>query len=502
MRENCGCPVPCHFAIYDPSVSYASISNHLVTKLLTSNESKNLKQSLELASEVTARMDKDTLANFHSLVDNFFKKYADVHDTINEIIESLLIQRNTTNRIEEDMKHAYYTKERIYRYQEYAIEKNFLRGREAMEERTLANVANAFAEFALLNRRRITRLAHDNGTNDDVRLELYKLTVDALQTRQDIVEMARHNISLLISSYINGTKIFNYKFEDLPRAHNPYIIPKPLMNYSMHHNSYMLKYVPKLKTNDFDLLNKTLEMFKEQAKIAYEDRTVNESELNYVYERFQYACRTYMYSKSVVYSMGIEMPLYVIKERRSDFDKNWSDFEEDIRQMYQNLESLSNLVENVTTTFIPLIESLVVKLQNYTQNGDGTLMDLAMLALSNETQSVISTIRNFFREVRTRGQLIDDEISLAYPPIFTMWTMIIDDEDSVEYYNYTNNALFLRDLGTVKEEWKKSLEAVRAEDIRKHVQSRDEDFLTAFEEIANHLEAFQNSITVDENFVK
>lgn len=502
LREQCGCPVPCHFAIYDPSVSYASISNHLVKKLLTSDEAKYLKRRFEIAAEVTSRMDKETFAKFQLLVDNFVTKYKIIRDIVSNISTCLCSQKNSTESVAEEMKKAYLIKERIYRYQEYAIQKNFLRGREAMEERTLTNVANAYGEFSLLNFRRVKRLAFDNDTSDEAREQLYKLTIDALQTRQDICEMARDNISLLLSSFINGTPIFNYKFEDLPRAHNPYIVPKPLMLYSMTYNDYMQKYVPKLRKNDFDVLYKALEMFKEQAAIAYKNRTVNESDLNYVYERFQFACRTYMFSKSVVYSLGIELPLKIINERHSDFDSEWHDFDKEVHEINQNIMSLQELIENVADDSFTKMDSVVLKLQNYTQKSEGSLLDIAEYLFSKETQFVISKVKNFFTELRTRGQAIDDLANLVLKPIFAMWTMIIDDEDSIEYYKYTSNDLFLRNLSLVKEEWTIKSEEIRAGDLRKKVMNKDEDLLSAFDETVAHLYEFKKSLHVDSNFLK
>lgn len=502
LREQCGCPVPCHFAIYDPSLSYASISNHLAKKLLTSSQTQSLKQKFEEASEVTAKMDRDTFNQFKTLVTKMTDKYAVIKDIINKVSRCLQKQTNFTADIHNEMNESYTTKERIYRYQMYTIEKNFLRGREAMEERTLTSVANAYAEFALLNLKRVQRLAYDDELSDIAREEMYKITIDELETRQEICQMAKRNISLLLRSFINGTKIFNYKFEDLPRAHNNYIIPKPLLYYSMTYNDYMEKYVPKLRTSDFSVLNKSLELFKEQATIAYETKNVSDHDLNYAYERFQFACRTYMYSKSVVYSMGIDLPLKVLQERHSDFEKEWDDFVKDIQEMNQNFKSLDTLIEVMTNTVFPVTDEIVRKLRNYTENNKGSLMDMAKTILSNGTQLVISTFKNFFREVRTRGQLIDDMISLVGKPINNMWTMIIDDEDSFLYYNYTNNVLFMRNLSEVLDEWNSKLDDIRALDVRRHVLNKDEDFLAAFDEISLHLEEFKGSLVVDRNFLK
>ncbi|XP_053396435.1 uncharacterized protein LOC123544907 isoform X3 [Mercenaria mercenaria] len=502
LREDCGCPVPCYFALYDPSVSYASISNHLVSKLLTSSEASLLVDKLENASEITSKMDRDTFEYFKSIADTFYNKFTQLTEVIASISNCLSSQRNVTEEIVSEMTDVYNVKERIYRYQDYSIEKNFLRGREAMEERTLNNVANAYAEFAMLNKRRIIRLATENNTDDTGRFELYKLVTDDLIVRQEIAEKARANITLLLNAYITGTPIFNYKFEDLPRAHNPFIVPKPLMNYSMNHNHYMIKYVPKLNSSDFDLMYSVLDMFIEQASIAYENRTVNESTLNYVYERFQFACRTYMFSKSVVYTQGIELPSRVIQERLSNFKNEWSSFNSDIVDLRQNMNSLTTLLKNVTTNILPDLERIIFQMRNYTENSEGHLMQLANVFLSNETKLLTNILKNFFQEVQTRGQQIHDSANLLHKPIENIWTTIITDEDSIEYYNYTDNVLFLRNLSVVLREWADNVNELKDLDVRRHVFNKDEDYFVANDAVTVHLEEFKDAIVVDGMFLK
>ena len=129
-------------------------------------------------------------------------------------------------------------------------------------------------------------------------------------------------------------------------------------------------------------------------------------------------------------------------------------------------------------------------------------MEIAKFLYSNETQFVMSKVRSFFREVRSRGQSIDDLANLVSKPVFAMWTMIIDDEDSFEYYNYTGNDLFMRNLTDVKDEWSTKMEAISAGDLRKFLLNRDEDFLSAFDEISTHLDEFKSSLAVDKDFLR
>ena len=501
LRSSCECPVPCHFDIYDPSVSYSSISNQLVNKLLQSNASLKLKTKMRHAHETSTKMDLGKFQRFVSLVESFKANFESVREVADQISASLQDQWNQTEAVINEMSDVFATKERMYRYQEYAIDQNFLRGREAMEERVLANVANAYAEFAMQIKRRIERLASSTDDNQS-RKDLYSLITDQLKVRQEIAKLARENISVLIGAYINGKKIFNYKFEDLPRSHNTYIVPKPLMNDSMHYNSYVQKYVPKLLNDDFDKFADVFEKFINLTNDAYENQNISDTYLNYVFERYQFVCRTYLFSKSVVYKYGIERPKTIIEERRAEFIREWAVFTSLSGQLEQIISSLKNQIEYINNVSVPDINGILSSLTKYSHNNSLTLFDLSEMFRKNDTQLMISTIKEFFQEVQTRGQSISDLLSLIESPTHNIWKTIIEDEDSWEYYTYTNNDLFLRNLSDVDKEWSTKLQDIKSKDIRMYTQNRAENFISAFTDLYAYLDDFENSIVINSDFVK
>ena len=453
------------------------------------------------AYETSAKMDIGKLQIFLSLVGSFNTNFDSVRVVVHQIELSLQKQWNQTNAIIDEMSDVFATKERMYRYQEYAIEQNFLRGREAMEERVLANVVNAYAEFAMQIKRRIERLASSTDDNQSKK-ELYNLIIDELKVRQELAELARENISELISAFINGTQIFNYKFEDLPRRHNPYIVPKPLMNDSMHYNSYVREYVPKLLNDDFDSYADVFEKFINLTNDAYENQTINNTYLNYVFERYQYVCRTYLFSKSVVYKYGIDRPKTIIEERRAEFIREWVVFTSLTEQLEQIISSLKNQIEYINNMSVPDINGILSLLSKYSHTNSLTLFDLSEMFRKNNTHLMISTIKEFFQEVQTRGQSLSDLLSLLETPTHNIWKTIIEDKDSWEYYIYTFNDLFLRNLSDVDEEWSTKLQDIKSHDIRLYTKNRAENFMSAFTDVYTYLDDFENSIVVDSDFVK
>ena len=500
--SSCMCPVPCEFSLFEPSFSYATISNHVVRTLLTSNDSLSLKSRLLHASETTARMEKAKKEEFKVLVEAVNDKFHILKELLRRMSKHLSNQTQEIRNVHNETRSAYFEKERLYRFQIYAIERNFLRGREAMEERVLSNVALGFAEFAMLNARRIRRLAVLPEAESESREELYELIIDSLKVRQEIGDLAEDNISVLYDAFVNGTKIFNYKFEDISRSHNPYIVPKPLLNDSMHHNWYVRKYGPKM-FDDLDLLHNVLDRFMNEATIAFLNSTVNDTSLNYTFERYQFSCRTFMYSKSVIYSQGIDRPVPILKERLVEFDKHWDDFDSQYTEMEQNLESLVASIKAIETHYVENLNIFIENLLEYVNSKNNSMMLLAQAILSDNVQRTLSTIKDLFLEVENRGQAIHDSWTLLMDDIKSLWTMIIKDEDMKEYYEFTNNTRFLQNLTEVVNKYMCQCKNVRDNlDVREAVQNEDEEFFRATDELTSHLSDFKNSIKIDSSFLR
>lgn len=477
------------------------MSNNIVNKILTSSESEQLQKNFEAASEVTAKMDKSLYASFRNLVNHFQNSYAEMKRVIANISHRLEIAINETIGYYDDMENAFEKKKRIYRFQIFSMEKNFLRAFEAMEERTLTNVAGSSTEFGLNVERRILRLVNDKDAENDTRSAMYGLLLDSLQTRQDLCNLAAENISVFISAYANGTPIFSYQFENVSRIHNRFIVPKPLLNLSLHYNEYMDEHLPVFHREALDRLNNSLETLKDFASDAFYLRSVDHIELAEAVKRFFSGCNNFRYSKSVVYSTGITLPVRVLEGRMADFISNWDDFVSEIREMKQNMASLRSSIENLTINILPAFDDIADNLDTYLPEGNATKSGFAKLLLSNDINIYINTIRDFFREVHTRGQLINDILSLLTKPLLSMWKMIIDDTDSKEYYIFTKNFLFLQNFTDVADDLSKKLTHLKSEDIRSCILHKDDDFFSALTDLTTHLESFNKSMVIDSNFV-
>ena len=494
--------MPCELSLFEPSFSYATISNHVVRKMLTSAESRSLKAKLQTALETTSKRDKSVFEKFKALVKNMYDAFNRLKSSLRRVSEYLANHAVKVRSVHNDTCSAYFDKERLYRYQIYIIERNFLRGREAMEERFITNVVIAFVEFAMINAKRIKRLAAVPKIETNERKALYDLIVDSLKIRQEIGDLARKNLTRLYKAFIKGKRIFNYQFENIDRSHNHAIMPKPLLNYSMHHNSYILKYGPKT-SKDLRRIHNALDMFLDAAKEAYINSTVNETSLNYTFERYLFSCRTFMYSKSVFYSQGVDYLVPVLKDRRSNFEKNWEHINSLTLRMEHNIESLKAGLNKVENVMNGELQSLVDNLMKYVHSDDGSKLSLTEMIVSPSFQGNISYLKDFFNEITTRGQDIFDSMTLIKEPLESFWRAILDDEDMLDYYEFTNNSRFLQNLSEVITKNNIQSDTARDKfDVREAIANEDTNFVHAVDGVSHHVEDFKETIKVDSLFVR
>lgn len=449
-----------------------------------------------MAAEVTAKMDIQML---RTLVENVCNGFKGIKEKISNMSEAVWFLRNNTLEIENEMRSVYVTTERVYRYQEFAIQNGFLRARDNMEERTLSKVecndaltADIEGLFGL----------QDGNISEEVRTEMYTTVCDKLRIKQLIVKEAKEDMFKLISHYKTASVIFDFKFEDEPTEHNSVIVPQKLLNRSINVNQKMLDVVHRLLTTDFDDLDRILESFKDIIWTGFENTIENFVGIPDARAEYLSACEMYKSDKSVIYTEGFNLPLKVVLQRHHEFVKAWSYFEQDIRLLHQNLDSMNNLIDSLSNHVFPEISLFIQELQKYAQNRERNLSELGSLILSPEVKSCLSAVKNFFRTVEMHGHFINENYNLAIKPIFTLWEMSIGDEDNRNYYNYTNRVLFLRELSDVKVEWREKIQRLMSEDIRQYVLRKDEGFFAAFDELTTHYEDFKKLTTPDSHFLR
>ena len=100
--------------------------------------------------ETIAWMDSLTYLTFKGLNDKVQHIYEDLHEVMdNNLRNKLRGQKETLKKVHDDVTSLYEQGSHMLNYQLFNVQKNFIRSKEAMEERTMGYLAMGFAEFAV-----------------------------------------------------------------------------------------------------------------------------------------------------------------------------------------------------------------------------------------------------------------------------------------------------------------------------------------------------------------
>ncbi|OWF42348.1 Acid-sensing ion channel 1 [Mizuhopecten yessoensis] len=499
----CDCPVPCNFIIYEPDISYASTSQYAVNKFLSNNDKAVLSAELLKATEVTSRMENSTFQRTVTLAKNLEKTLNDVEhlvlDNLSTMIDDLSMMVNDSYS---ETFEIYSNKEFLYRFQEYIVKKNFIRARDAMEERVIHIVALAYAEYILTIESRIRMMANENFTDHSARLMMHETTTLMLQNRKAIVNLAFDNYSTLINAYDMGAPIFNYSFEGLGRHFNRPATPRHLIMEARVHNSYAVKYGQKYGL----YLNKTierLEWLQELSDVAFYNSTLDEDRMFYCREEFKYYMRNFVFARSVFYFDTIEWPIGVLQKRLEYFNSIWSQYSTLMENILQSLKSLELELDKTDALFLNPLNNVLWDISQYIHEENATKMAIVELLTSQGIQDGMTEFKMFFQNVRVRETNLIDWVNRLEEDVLEMWKIVVDDIDSMEYYEYLNESRLLRNFSDVAIEIRSAFSEIRNMcQMSQIVDNKDALFLDALEAFIVDARAFKESIIIDSDFIK
>ncbi|XP_048752187.2 uncharacterized protein LOC125663832 isoform X3 [Ostrea edulis] len=500
-KESCDCPTACDYTVYDPVLSYAATSEYAGQRLMDDTNVTTLNTKLKQAREITHRMDVRKLAPFKKKVDDMNRTFTDVKQIIEETVQKQIMYQigNVTDQYNRVVK---VIKKRILllKYQIYNVQKNFMRGRDAMEERTLSHVCNSFHEFVFAFETNLRNLVAENDTN--VRRVFYVSTLNMVDVKTENAKRALANFTLLYNAYVTGTPIFNYKFQRFSRKNNKWIVPRPLLNESTYHNTYATKYSGKLDSDIQNILD-TLSFYREMATEVFTDKSLNITEMNRVSGRFLNFCEMYYHTKSTLYYETVDRPERILQQRLEATRRQEADLIRIKSSMLNTLETLQNASMAVTDGVLIRVKAILRKTFEYFTSSDRTKLSVSELFHSLEFISDVSKIRKFLQEITSRGAFLFDTWLSMGTRVRQIWDDIIKDRDLEEYYVYKNYTNFLRNASEVKNEIDKNFGKIRSQnDLRFVAWNKDVLLFEAIDNMQSELLKFNESAIFDENVLK
>ncbi|XP_061183628.1 uncharacterized protein LOC133191897 [Saccostrea echinata] len=498
----CDCPVPCKFRLYETDISYASTSAYSLNKFLNEDDKKNLSRKVLEGAEVTSRYEETQFSKVQYLYSQMINDIEIVRKRVlvnlKEIVNEALIG---VNERYQEIKDHYIWKEYLYRYQAYILQKNFMRPRDAYEERTFHIVALGYAEYIMTIESRIRELANKNFTDGPTRQLWYEDTSDLLKNRERIIEIALINFTSLVEAYDTGIQIFNYKFFSTPRSHNIPAAPKLLIKESRVHNSYARKYGKRFGT----YLQRTITILKFCQKLlddAYFHTTLDEGNMTECRETFRYLMRNWVFARSVFYFDTINWPLKQIEDRQQRFDTQWNELKTMFANLNQSLTSLKTDIQLFEKNTFENIEVTRDSVEAYL-NDTLTKLHISEIFTSVTFQQLLTKFDIFFQQIRSREKSLYDWLSQMQNDAYGIFKVIVLDEDSWEYYNFTGRTDYLGNISDIEGNLIENYTSV-AESMQFSVcvNGSDSVLLSTLQDFVDEMTSYKDSLKIDSSFIK
>ena len=504
MRAECTCPIPCSFLIFDPALSFATTSAFATDRLLAAaSRTNDLETKYLLATETTQRMEEIKFQRFVRMEKEAQRRLQHLSALmLHEVRDSILLTESVIRRVSNGMRAVWESKDYLYRWQAFHVQKNFIRPRDAMNERTFGYLVLGFQQFANLTESQIWTLADANITSADVRKTLYTLIMTALTAKMDLCDRAFANYTQLHLAYYNGTPVFRYKFETEPRNDNVYISPRPLLRNSLFHSAYVTKYSSRVGV-DILKYKAAVSRFAELAAGAYENGTLEKDDMYNADVRFLWRGRRYLHSKSIFDYESVEFPLRVLQDRMTSFERLWRNFEAISQESLGSIESLKVSLENLEGSILERLNHSMQMAREYVASGNVTKLEIAKELTSQNIYVGISDLKVFFQSLRSRGQNIYDNWDKMAEATNKIWHVVIEDIDMIDYYLYKNLTHFLRNVSEVALETRAEYENFRQQyDFRFLVGSSDSLFLKSLADIMSDMESYLKASIIETDFIR
>ncbi|XP_061184813.1 uncharacterized protein LOC133192822 [Saccostrea echinata] len=501
FHKLCSCPVSCKFRVFETDLSYGTTSDYNLRKYLSSNDTSKLAAALLKATEVTSRYEDSKISKVKNFYTNLTTNTEQASYVYNRLVKMVNHLMKKTNTMYKDMKRHFNFKDYLYKFQIYIMEKNFMRARDAMEERHMHIVPLAYAEFILQIEKTIRKLTDAKFQNDSFRLFLYENLMDKIDSRIEIIERVMVNYTSLKDAYNLGEKIFNYQFMDTPRDHNNPAAPKKLMKDSLNHNLYANQSTERYERH-LNSTVKALNLCKNLAVVAYYYGMLNDTELGLCVEDFRHAMRNWVFARSLFYYEIIDRPKRILEEKLEHFELKWNEFQLVFQNLNQSIYSIHSENADFDEDVLKPIENMDRNLEQYL-SANATKLDVAQVFLSNTTDSILTEFQFYFQMLKNRQTSLTDWISRLQFISRDIWENIINDEDSWEYYEFVNKTEYLTNLTEVTTDLNESftaiLDYVRFSDV---IGSSDAQLLSTFKSIVEHMKEFKTSLKIDSNFIR
>jgi len=503
VREKCHCPVPCTFHIFDPTVSFATTSIFVIDRFLSNANRSALKLGYQNARDITNRLQRSKADELVSLLENLDNRFLLLSNVMmDDLNVNTLEQRENLQNISKDVLWNWKWTNIYFQYQNYILQKNLVRARDAMNERTFSILAHGVQEFTFSVEAKIKQLVDPEFNSSSVREVLFLMTKNQLNARIDIARRTRQNYTQLINGFLNATSIFNYKFRNFPRNQSNLVLPKQLLMKAFTRSKSVRKRSLQVE-RDIIHMAYWMKEYGRIAKQAFWNNTLNASDLYQTNIQFLRVSREFLQSRSMFFNDFIQWPVEQLNTREQVFLEMRQNFVQNRDTTVGYLTSVLDLIDRIKDTLLTDIRRGIAMCQDYLFYGNVSKLAVAEHFSSKEIQDGVNSLKLFFETVRSRGQAIYDSWDQLASSTQQIWNYTLSQEDMMRYWRFKNITRYLMNYTVVAEEIAEEYSLHRDRiDVRCKFHNKDEEFLQSLESLTDHMKEFDSTSHVDPTFVR
>ena len=508
FERRCDCPVSCKVTLFDPSFSDGSLSNHAVDSLLTSNLSASLYKKLLKATEIKAKMDKRKQEEFRLLWETLNEKYTQFNDLLRVLPEYLENISAIVKQAKDEIDDIYDYLMWMTKYEKYVLNYGILFGKD-----TVSNyLSESINEFSHLWFHRLECLREISYTQNPFREALYNQTVYDLNLRKYLISTAKDDITSLFHSFREGVVSNDILFEAMNITNINYFVPKSKMKTVVSFGDYrpfsdMYMYCEEEIIYLYRNMSQVVDLLITLTETAFFNRTVDNSPSISSSVMAEYVDLT-IKSKScrdILNNMIFLRPIKLLDDEQEFYERQWERIVVSFYKASEAIYHLGKIVSHSTNAMNSTFKSFIDKTKEFVKTKQHSLTSVHSVLWSHDVQLAISSLKDFFFEVDTRGQTLFDLLWDSKGLTGTLWRFVGDPNDEVlDIYNkYFNNEIFLQNMSDA---WlayaDRLIHARNGLDIRKMLNNIDEDLINAIDEIAQYLDNFNRSVIIDSIFLR
>jgi predicted transcriptional regulator len=400
----------------------------------------------------------------------------------------------------------------IYMFQEFVVRKNFFRGAQAIDERTLTSVGKGFVEY-IENFERNLRLLHEFNpipANEPARRLLYNTMRNMLLTKSSLASWAKDNVTQITEAYMNATPIFRYRYNGKTTEEHAVIPPSTVLYDAV-------------TTGDAPRRLEEISMALDGAKRQYgaletilddlyTKHVFNEKSFGIIRRRYITYIKRVNGLRSAVIEDVFRKPVDVITAKIAKFEQLYSRIHVLWHEMKQDLNVLNETVAEREIIWTAMLD-VVNKSSEYLRDINIGKTALCKRITAMQLDQNINKFDGFFETLRSRSRTLKDAWNTTFQAIIDFVSDSLVDNDTYNYFisNQTSGdfLMSIEDLYT-EEGFHNYTQSLREEisikqqegDLNALFGSKDIIFQAALRKYQDNCHVYLMGNRIDKNFYR